>query len=61
MTYVRTRLALERLQPGQVLKVHLKGADPARQVPANAARQGHAVLSTSVDGDGVSTVMIRRK
>ncbi len=61
MTYVRTRLALDRLQPGQVLQVRLKGADPERQVPASATRQGHAVLSTLVGDDGVSTLLIRRK
>jgi len=61
MTYVQTRLALDRLSPGQVLQVRLQGADPERQVPASAARQGHTVLHTSKDEDGISTLLIRRK
>jgi len=61
MTYVHTRLALDRLRSGQVLRVRLQGADPEQQVPASAARQGHSVLSVSKDEHGVCTILIRRK
>jgi TusA-related sulfurtransferase len=61
MTYVHTRLALDRLQSGQILLVRLQGADPERQVPASAARQGHTVLDASKDEHGISTLLIRRK
>jgi len=61
MTYVRTRLALDRLGPGQVLAVRLRGADPLANVPRSAAAQGHTVLSVQDDGDGVSLVLIRRR
>ncbi len=61
MTYVHTRLALERLRPGQILRVLLRGADPERQVPSSAARQGHTVLESSKDEHGLSTILIRRK
>jgi len=61
MTYVHTRLALDRLLPGQILRVRLQGADPESQVPASAMRQGHTVLSVSKDEHGISTILIRRK
>lgn len=60
MTYVRVRLALDRLAPGALLEVQLRGADPLANVPANAARQGHAVLSVTPQGDGSTLVLIRR-
>jgi TusA-related sulfurtransferase len=60
MTYVRTRLALDRLAPGQVLAVRLSGAEPERNVPRNAVQQGHAVLATERDPSGVTTVYLRR-
>ncbi len=41
MTFVRTRLALERLAPGQTLLVLLRGGEPRLNVPRTAAAQGH--------------------
>lgn len=59
MTFVRTRLALDRLRAGQVLCVRLSGDEPRRQVPATAAAQGHQVLSRH-DLDGITTLLIRK-
>jgi TusA-related sulfurtransferase len=61
MTYVHTRLALDRLRSGDILQVRLRGADPLRQVPASAARQGHRVIASHADEHGVCTLLIRRK
>lgn len=60
MTYVRARLALDRMLPGQVLAVRLRGGDAARNVPANARRQGHAVLREAPLGGDDVLVVIRR-
>jgi TusA-related sulfurtransferase len=32
MTFVRTRLALDRMTPGEILRVRLKGDEPLRNV-----------------------------
>ena len=61
MTYVRTRLALDRLASGQVLEVRLRGDDPVRQVPASALRQGHRIISSVVGEDGMVIILIERK
>ena len=61
MTYVRTRLALDRLQSGQILAVTLQGADPLRNVPASAARQGHTVVGQENTPGGATRLLIRRK
>ncbi len=60
MTFVRTRLALDRLAPGETLLVRLKGEEPLRNVPRTATDQGHTVLSLETDALGVSEVVIRR-
>jgi tRNA 2-thiouridine synthesizing protein A len=60
MTFVRTRLALDRLKPGQTLLVTLRGAEPLRNVPRTAAAQGHTVLSLETGPDGVSRLLLRR-
>jgi tRNA 2-thiouridine synthesizing protein A len=60
MTYVRTRLALDKMTPGQTLLVRLKGQDPLKNVPRTAKEQGHEVLSLETDPDGISRLLIRR-
>ena len=60
MTFVRTRLALDRLSPGQLLLVKLRGDEPIRNVPRTATEQGHAVLQTESLPDGSATVLIRK-
>ncbi|GAC1348023.1 MAG: sulfurtransferase TusA family protein [Acetobacteraceae bacterium] len=60
MTFVRVRLALDRMQPRQVLRVLLRGDEPLRNVPRTATEQGHAVLDRQDGEDGVSQLLIRK-
>ncbi len=60
MTYVRTRLALDRLKSGQVLGVTLRGEEPLRNVPLSATRQGHTVLLQEPAGPDTIRLLIRR-
>jgi tRNA 2-thiouridine synthesizing protein A len=60
MTYVRTRLALDRLKSGQVLGVTLRGEEALRNVPLSATRQGHAVLSQEPADRDATRLLIRR-
>ena len=59
MTFVRTKLRLERMQPGEVLAVRLRGDEPLRNVPRAARDEGHAILGIEADGD-IHIVTIRR-
>lgn len=45
MTWVRTRLALERAAPGQLVHVLLGPGDMLRNVPVNAVEDGHEIVS----------------
>ena len=60
MTYVRTRLALDRLRPGDELRVTVRGDEPLRNVSKTAAEQGHTILSVEPGADGTAVVSIRR-
>jgi TusA-related sulfurtransferase len=61
MTFVRTRLVLDRMQSGQVLRVRLRGEEPVRNVPRTAMEQGHAILRQNVAPDGTTLLWIRKK
>ena len=45
MTFVRTKLFLEKLAPGDELEVRLKGTEPLQNVPRSARDHGHTVVS----------------
>jgi tRNA 2-thiouridine synthesizing protein A len=60
MTFVRTRLALDRMAPGEILLVRLRGDEPLRNVPRTAREQGHEVLSLDIAADGVAKLLLRR-
>lgn len=59
MTFVRTKLRLERMQPGETLAVRLRGDEPLRNVPRAARDEGHTILAIEADGDA-HVVTIRR-
>jgi TusA-related sulfurtransferase len=44
-TFVRTKLQLERMAPGEVVEIRLNAGEPLDNVPRAAAEDGHHVLS----------------
>jgi len=60
MTFVRTRLALDRLQSGDVLHVRLLGEEPWRNVVRNTESLGHTLLSDETGPDGTRLLAIRK-
>jgi tRNA 2-thiouridine synthesizing protein A len=55
MTWVKTRIALDRLGPGQVLEVWLAAGEPLASVPRTAEEDGHRVLRVeALAGEGAS-------
>ena len=61
MTFVRTRLALDRIVPGETLHVLLAGEEPHRNVVRNAESLGHAVITDEAQADGIRLVSILKR
>lgn len=45
LTWVKTRIALDRLSPGEVLEVWLLAGEPLASVPRTAEEEGHRVVA----------------
>ena len=60
MNWVRTKLALEAMAPGDTLEVWLDAGEAATSVPKSAAADGHAVESATPDNEGRVRVVIRK-
>ena len=61
MTFVRTKLKLERMAPGETLAVRLNAGEPLQNVPRATAEHGHEVLLTEALADGTHRLLIRRR
>jgi TusA-related sulfurtransferase len=64
LTFVRAKLALERMPSGGVIEVRLNAGEPLRNVPRALAEMGHVVLSNTPEDpgirDGVHRLRVRR-
>ena len=59
MTFVRTRLRIEKMAPGEILEIRLAGEEPLRNVPDSLAELGHEILSLAAE-DGPAAAGGRR-
>ena len=44
MTFVKTRLKLEKMSPGEILEVKLCDGEPLSNLPKSVKQEGHKVL-----------------
>ncbi|MBL6931501.1 MAG: sulfurtransferase TusA family protein [Rhodospirillales bacterium] len=63
MTFVRTKLMIEQMSPGDIAVVILKGAEPLENVPRSVQDMGHSIISLEPleaegEGDGVYSLRI---
>jgi sulfite reductase (ferredoxin) len=59
MNFVKTKLALSRIKPGQVLRIILDSGAPVENVPVSAEAEGHSILGKTNLGE-YWAVLIRR-
>ncbi|WP_445680304.1 sulfurtransferase TusA family protein [Radicibacter daui] len=66
MTFVRTKLLIERMPAGSVCEVLLKGEEPLTNVPASVAELGHQVVSIEklderADEEAIWRLVVQKK
>lgn len=68
MTFVKTKLLIERMAPGETCEIRLKGVEPMENVPRSTRELGHHVVSmepevpgTEGNSDAPHRLLIRKK
>lgn len=66
MTFVRTKLLIERMAPGERAELRLSGKEPLENVPRSIQDIGHTVLSLEPEpaddgADGVYRLVLQVK
>ena len=60
ITFVKTKIALEELDDGDILSVRLNDGEPVQNVPRSVKEEGHEVLSLTENGDGTYQLIIKK-
>jgi TusA-related sulfurtransferase len=66
LTFVKTKLLIEKMQPGQIAQVRLRGAEPLKNVPRSVSELGHTILSmepkdTAAPTDDIHNLIVRKE
>lgn len=60
MTFVRTKLQLEKMAAGEVLKIKLREGDPLVNVPRALKDHGQEILSVENVGGDIFEIRVRK-
>ncbi len=60
-TFVKSKLALEDLDPGQILRVIVDNPESAENVPRSLANEGNEVLGVGPLGGEAWSILVRKR
>lgn len=60
VTFVKAKVALEELDEGQVLSVHMNDGEPVQNVPRSIKEEGHQILKLVDNEDGTYDLLVRK-
>ena len=60
VTFVKAKVALEELEIGEVLRVHMNGGEPVQNVPRSMKEEGHKVLKLNKNDDGTYDLIVEK-
>ena len=58
ITFVKTKLLIEKVSPGEIIEVRLCGGEPLENVPRSVTHEGHTVLSLTAEPDTEDTYLL---
>lgn len=60
VTFVKTKVALEELEDGEILQVHINDGEPVQNVPRSVKDEGHQILKLHDNEDGTYELYIKK-
>ena len=60
VTFVKAKVALEELEDGDILSIHLNDGEPVQNVPRSIKEEGHKILKLLDNGDGTYDLIVRK-
>ena len=60
VTFVKTKVALEELDDGQILASRMNDGEPVQNVPRSIKEEGHQILKLNANDDGTYTLIVKK-
>lgn len=60
VTFVKAKVALEELDEGQILSVHMNDGEPVQNVPQSIKEEGHQILKLVDNEDGTYDLIVKK-
>ena len=60
VTFVKAKVALEELDEGDILSVHMNDGEPVQNVPRSIKEEGHQILKLINNNDGTYDLIVRK-
>ncbi len=60
VTFVKAKVALEELEDGDILSIHLNDGEPVQNVPRSIKEEGHKILKLLDNADGTYDLIVRK-
>ena len=60
VTFVKAKVALDELEEGEILKVHMNGGEPSDNVPRSLKEEGHEILDLTENDDGTFDLIVKK-
>lgn len=60
ITFVKTKVAIEELDDGQVLEIRMNEGEPIQNVPRSLKEEGHKVIRVTDNRDGTFTILVEK-
>ena len=59
-TFVNAKVALEKLDDGQILSVKMNDGEPVQNVPRSIKEEGHQILKLIDNEDGTYNLIVKK-
>ena len=60
VTFVKAKVALEELDDGDILAVHMNDGEPVQNVPRSIKDEGHKILKLIDNEDGTYDLIVQK-
>ncbi|MBR1796515.1 MAG: sulfurtransferase TusA family protein [Clostridiales bacterium] len=60
VTFVKAKVALEELDDGQIISIHMNDGEPVQNVPRSIKDEGHKILKLINNEDGTYDLLVKK-
>jgi TusA-related sulfurtransferase len=60
ITFVKTKVALEEMEDGQILEIRLNAGEPIQNIPRSLKDEGHRITGVALSKDGTYLLRVMK-